>query len=176
MLKTQEYWKFSSSIHFSELHQFSLTVICLCHTYFLISICNDPPCMGSFSLQKETKRSRGGTYFPFEMFGRMYNRMVKGAKALPGWYQPHGVVDRLKDRPAIQRHSGRLAKMAKSSTWDKITPYGTTDWRSFSEEVCTSSWGHHKLGGINTRLLRLRLESWACEFSKAAGVMFQIAL
>lgn len=70
------------------------------------------------------------------MPGMMYWRTVKGARALPGSQQAEGgVVDRLEDRAAIQRHPGRLDKMAKFSTWDGITPYGSTGWGSFSEGV-----------------------------------------
>jgi len=49
------------------------------------------------------------------------------------------VVDRQDDRAAMQRHPSRLDRIAESSTWDGITPYGSTGWGRFSEEECGSS-------------------------------------
>lgn len=77
--------------------------------------------MGSFRLQKETRRSRGGIFFPFEMSGRMYGKKVKEARALPGGRQTGGVVDDRLEAGLIFRgtpQAGQNGKVQQHLGWN----------------------------------------------------------
>lgn len=109
--------------------------------------------MGSFRIQKETTRSRGGSFFPFKMSGRVYWKKVKEAGALPGGRQAGGVVDDRLEAGLIFRgtpQAGQNGKVQRHLGWNNPM------WQ-------------HKLGQLFIRGLWVLLDSTAVSLSPQTG-------